>query len=305
MHLSLDVRAKLACAYCGAIWGLFWIPLRWLESAGVEGPWISVVFFAVAIAVFMPVMTFRMRHLARGGPGLWITCALSGSALALYAISVVYTDVIRAMLLFYLTPMWSTLLARFVLAEPITRIRWLAMLLAFAGMLVIFGADIGVPLPRNLGDWIGLASGMLWSVATVRLRQDRSNRAVELTFGFLFCATLVSLAGALLPLTGNPAAPDLDTVAAAMPWLLVFALLAVIPGSLAAHWGPKHIDPGIVGILFMTEITVGAITVAIWAGEPFGLRELLGVILITAAGLLESVISVWKNKSARTRQRAA
>ena len=46
-------------------------------------------------------------------------------------------------------------------------------------------------------------------------------------------------------------------------------------------------NPGVVGILFMTEISVASITAAIWAGEPFGLRELSGVILISLAGLSE------------------
>jgi len=43
----------------------------------------------------------------------------------------------------------------------------------------------------------------------------------------------------------------------------------------------------VVGLLFMTEVSVGAITAAIWAGEPFGWRELAGVVLISMAGLSE------------------
>ena len=39
----------------------------------------------------------------------------------------------------------------------------------------------------------------------------------------------------------------------------------------------------------MTEISVGTATAALWAGEPFGGREILGVVLITAAGLAESL----------------
>jgi hypothetical protein len=39
----------------------------------------------------------------------------------------------------------------------------------------------------------------------------------------------------------------------------------------------------------MTEISVGTVTAALWAGEPFGLREITGVLLISIAGLAESV----------------
>jgi len=48
-----------------------------------------------------------------------------------------------------------------------------------------------------------------------------------------------------------------------------------------------------VGLLFMTEISVGALTAAIWAGEPFGIREIVGVVLITAAGATESIWDLW------------
>ena len=38
----------------------------------------------------------------------------------------------------------------------------------------------------------------------------------------------------------------------------------------------------------MTEVSVGAISAAILTDEPFGMREILGVGLITAAGLTEA-----------------
>jgi drug/metabolite transporter (DMT)-like permease len=47
------------------------------------------------------------------------------------------------------------------------------------------------------------------------------------------------------------------------------------------------LNPGVVGLLMMTEISVGAVTAAIWADEPLGTRELTGIALITVAGLSE------------------
>jgi hypothetical protein len=46
----------------------------------------------------------------------------------------------------------------------------------------------------------------------------------------------------------------------------------------------------------MTEITVGGITAALMAGEPFGLRELAGVLLISGAALVDSL---WDFRQAR------
>ena len=47
-------------------------------------------------------------------------------------------------------------------------------------------------------------------------------------------------------------------------------------------------------VLFMTEISAAAITAAIWAGEPFGIREVSGVILISAAGIFEPVLNLFR-----------
>ena len=54
-----------------------------------------------------------------------------------------------------------------------------------------------------------------------------------------------------------------------------------------------QLNPGVVGLLFMTEISVGTTTAALFAGEPFGLREITGVILITLAGISEPIYQFW------------
>ncbi len=273
--LSLETRAKLACAYSGMVWGVFWIPLRFVEAAGIRGAWSSVLFFLVPSLILIPYqLIFRLGPVLRGGRQMQATALLAALSLGFYALAVLFTDVIRAMLLFYLTPLWSTLLARAVLGEPITRIRWIAMGLAFAGMLVIFGIDVGVPWPRNIGDWMGIASGVLWAATAVRLRGDRGNHPVEITAWYLFYSLLLSLAVALLDLNGASPLPDLSTAATTFAWVVPVLLIVMVPGAVAAMWGPKYLDPGIVGLLFMTEIIVGTATVALWAGEPFGLREI-------------------------------
>lgn len=293
-QISTENLAKLACAGSGVVWGLFWIPLRWLEDVGVQGLWAGAVFFAVQTLCLVPFILFRLDRIISGGSGLMLTTFCAGFALATYALAIVYTEVIRAMLLFYLTPIWSSLLARWFLGQPITLLRWVAIALAFAGMLVIFGVDIGVPWPRNFGDWLGLASGMMWAAAAVRLNMDRSNHPIEITFGFLFWGLITCLAMSLLPISDPGVLPEASVVVGTLHWLFPIVAIMIVPGAFAAMWGARLIDPGIVGILFMTEIIVGTITVAIWAGEPFGARELIGVLLITCAGAIESLWDVFK-----------
>ena len=93
---------------------------------------------------------------------------------------------------------------------------------------------------------------------------------------------------ALSPMAGDIELPDWTVIIDVLPWGIPIALI-VIPGAYAAFWGAPHLNPGVVGLLFMTELSVGGVTAAIWADEPLGLRELTGIALITIAGLSEFI----------------
>ena len=81
--------------------------------------------------------------------------------------------------------------------------------------------------------------------------------------------------------------------------MIPFAMVVIVPAAIATVYAPTKLNPGIVGILFMAEISVGTITAAIWADEPFGTRQLLGIGLITVAGILETAwVFLGRNRSA-------
>ena len=287
-NLSIEAKAKYACLYAGAVWGLFWIPLRELEGAGFHGLWITVVYFLIPALCLVPVTIWRWKYVKRGGFQLQLTAIISGGALLLYSTSIVYTDVVRAILLFYLTPVWGTILGRIFLGDKISTPRIIAMILAIIGMLTIFGLGSKFPLPQNLGDWLGLCSGLLWAIAMVRIRLNENHSTVELTVGFFQWSLILSLFAAVL--LSPESLPSFHKIVPVIPLMLTFMVLLILPGTYASLWGPKYLSPGVVGLLFMTEIVVGAISVAILAGEPFGIREIIGVLFIAGASMLEPLL---------------
>ena len=285
MNLSLERKAKYACLYAGAVWGLFWIPLRELEDAGFQGLWITVVYFLIPALCLFPVTIWRWKYVKRGGFQLQLTAIISGGALLLYSTSIVYTDVVRAILLFYLTPVWGIILGRIFLGDKISTPRIIAMILAIIGMLTIFGLGAKFPLPQNLGDWLGLCSGFMWAIAMVLINKNKNHSTIELTVGFFQWSLILSLFAAVL--LSPDSLPSFDKIVPVIPLMLTFMVLLILPGTYASLWGPKYLNPGVVGLLFMTEIVVGAISVAILAGEPFGIREITGVLFIAGASMLE------------------
>lgn len=217
--------------------------------------------------------------------------------LVLYSLAVLNTNVIRAMMLFYLSPVWSTLLERAVMKQPITALRWTGIAIAFAGMLVIFHGESSLPMPQNGGDWAALAAGFGWSVSTVLLRLGRHHRAIDLMVqNFLWSALAMIL---VVIAVGGHETPPLQLALAQMWWLAPVVLTVVISGVYTSMWGAPKLSPGIAGLLYMTEISAGTITAALWAGEPFGWREVVGVILISLAGVLESAVESLTNHDTR------
>ncbi len=284
--LSLTAKASLACAYSGVAWGLFWIPLRGMDRAGVTDAWATVMFYAVPLLIFMPWILRNWRRIASCGWSLHFIGMATGASLAFYSNALLYTEVVRGLVLYYTTPIWSLLLARLLLGEKLTVPRGLAILFGVCGMLVMFGVDLGFPWPENIGDWMALIGSAGWAVAAVLLRKDDGTRSMEICAVYFFYGVIAALILALSPMTGDIEFPEWQAIVGVLPWAIPIAII-VIPGAYAAFWGAPHLNPGVVGLLMMTELSVGGITAAIWANEPLGMRELIGIALITVAGLSE------------------
>ena len=295
MKISTENQAKLACLYAGAVWGLFWIPLRTLEDTGLHGLWVTVVYFLLPTLCLVPIGIWRWKHFKVGGLQLQITAMLSGLALLLYTMSIVYTDVVRAILLFYLTPVWGTILGRIFLRDAITPQRIFAMAIAIIGALTIFGLGLQFPVPQNVGDWMGVGAGMLWAIASLRINIYKNYSTIEMTLGFFFWSFIFSIVAALI--FAPSYVPSVTQTLPALPLLLIFMLLLIMPATYASLWGPKFLSPGVVGLLFMTEIVVGSISVALLSEELIGVREVTGILLITCASLIEPISSLKKYKN--------
>lgn len=280
---------RITVITAAGFWGLFWIPLRALDEHGFNAAWGTALFYLAPFVLMLPIAVLRWQKIRQGGWMLLIIGFFFGVAMTFYASAYFYTDVVRALLLYYLLPVWGTLLGRAVLGEAITRLRIVAIILGFAGMLVIFDIGDGIPWPKNLGDWMALAAGILWAIGSVLAKGDETNGPFEITLCFFGWAALGGVTLLLFPQIGVLEAPSLALIIDVLPWMIPVAIFLVFPVSFTIIWGSGILSPGHIGILFMSEISVGVIAAQLLTDEPFGLRELLGVLLITAAGLCEAI----------------
>ncbi len=281
-----DLVPSLGLAFGAALWGLYWIPIRGIEASGVPALWAGPVIFGATTLVFLPLLLLRWRAFASHWRSILLPGLLSGFAFALYIASINLTEVVRALLLFYTTPLWSTLFGILLLGERLTLNRLAALALAFAGLYVVLVVESGLPIPRNVGDWCALLSGFLWSVTSVKLFQGGASYIVEKAMTFVVFGLLTSVGMALLAGGGFEQAPSLGAMAAGWYWVVVVALLT-LPVCYLTIWPATVLSPVRVGMLLMGEVVVGVLSAAVLIDEPFGLREAIGTVLILLAGVVE------------------
>jgi drug/metabolite transporter (DMT)-like permease len=136
---------------------------------------------------------------------------------------------------------------------------------------------------------MALLSGIIFAFGAMRVRQAPETSVFQQVFAFFLYGFAAALVLALLPLveTGQP--PEPGQVASLAPWLVLVAVGFLIPVMSGIYWGSKHVDPGRLGILLQIEAVVGIASAALFAGEPFGLRQALGATLVVGAGIVEVI----------------
>ena len=289
-HRHSTVSASIGIAVGGAFWGIYWIPLRALDSAGFSGAWAGIGLYLAAIAFALPwIWAARDQLKSRFWAVLLVGIAM-GSGMGLFSTAVVLTEVVRATLLFYLAPVWATIAGVLFLNERLTLARIAALVFGLIGAGILLGAGDNLPIPRNLGDWMAFASGLTFAVGSLFVFRMKEISITEQSLGFMMGAIVSSLTiivlGALWGLPELGSLPSVADVGALLPTLAWGGLL-VLGLVFTVIWPAKVLSPGRVSLLLMGEIIVGAITSMIWAGEALVARELIGGALIISAGLVE------------------
>ena len=293
----------LAILASTVLWGTWWIPLRKLDALGYGSIWSTGGGLLIPLLVMLPVVVIHRRRIAAAGWPLIFSTFFFACALALYAEGMLRGQVARVILLFYLTPVWSTLLARFMLNQPITPRRILTLVFGLAGMLVILEVDNTSPLPRGASEWLGLVSGVAWGLAMAYTQRTPAHPVIDkVALQFIF-ALLIFASLTIIPGGREWSASGFGISVTSLGWLLGFAFVWNLPVVWLTFYGGGKIEPGRVAILLMMEVAIGIITASIFTDEPFGLREFIGAVLIISAGVTEFVKLEYlpgvKNPSAR------
>jgi len=292
--LSLPVVALLCSSM---LWGLLWLPNKYVHAAGVDGLQMIAIAYGGISVLLLPWLVRQRAQWLDNLRGMSAIVVIGGAASVTFNAALIYGDVVRAMVLFYLLPVWGVLGGRLFLGEHIDWQRALSMMLALLGAFLMLGASVDLFSAFSGADLIALSSGFFYAMSNILFRGTTTlpfvSKIAAMSMGGVLIALLFLVLGSALPGGSAQMAPvTASGIAMSLAVGFTFLLLAM----LGSQWAVTRMDAGRSSVIMVMELVTAVISAAAVGESVLHGREIVGVALVLFATLLES----WRSSSAET-----
>lgn len=300
MSMKFNPPPVLVLMTGSTLWGTTWIWLKAIDGMGIGPLLLAALAYGIQFLLLLPWVLPHVRKRWGAGEtpmawyGLFTLALLSGISGTGFTIAMIFGDVVRAMLLFFLIPAWGVIMGRIFLHEPLTPIRIVAVILALGGAVAILGPDIRTSAQPSLEpfftlfgfslpDWAALIAGLTLAAANVLFRHMQGEPMLVKLSIMQIGAVLFAL-GALVFFHEPVAAITLSGVVHS----LLYGATLLLAAMLCTQYAVERLPAGRSSILMTLELLVGSLT-AIWIGHEHPSQLVwLGGAMILAAALLEA-----------------
>ncbi len=282
--VSLRPVFVIALLVGAAMWGVIWYPLRLLEAEGLYGIWLTFAVYAAATVASLPVAIRRHREFREYWKILLPLAVAGGFTNVAFILAVLEGNVMRVLLLFYLSPLWTVILGWFMLGERASSISLMVLVLAMAGALsMLWNPLIGAPWPQTQADWLAIIAGLAFAVSNVLVRKGQQ---ISITAkSTVTWVGVVLLAGVLILSLGLPAPAISPAVALGAGALGVFGILVM---TVLVQYGVSYMPVHRSAVILLFELVAGAISQQLLSDEIMSQREWIGGGLIIIAAYLSA-----------------
>ena len=285
MKSSTNLNAIFACLVAATLWGLYWIPLRFLDNSGISGLWASVLIYFVSFLFIFPRF-YSLRADFYASKTLYTLLAIFAGWTNLgFVLALLEGEVVRVMILFYLSPVWATLLALFILHERLKKRNIFALVLAVAGVFLIsWHPEIEFMKSFDRADFYAISSGLAFAVTNIIVR-----RIGGLTHTVKMCSAwfgVIVLAGCGILLTQD-SFPIVTLNNVLLIIVLGFPLMIIMTWT--AQYAVSNLPIYLSSVLFLFEIIVGAVSAVMLANELITVIQFIGIAMILSAGLINTI----------------
>jgi len=278
--------------FAAALWGIWWIPIRYLETLGLDGAWGSVAMNAgagLAALGWMLGARVPFQVSRRGVMG----AVLVAVAVTTYSVALTLADVVRVILLFYLAPAWGKIIEWAFMGH-----RWgwsstIAIVASLSGAYLVLGGEVSLA-EIGLGDMLAVLSGVAWAGGAALIFTGGRAHPMSLSLVTACAAALIGIGFIVL---GSGTVVSGDMTAKGMGVGAAAGILYVLPILALTLWSAQRLSPAVVSFLLTAEILSGVLSGVLFLDEPFGAMQAAGAVLILFAAAVE-VIPVILRKTA-------
>jgi len=278
-----DALPAAALVFNALVWGLSWWPLRELQAQGLHPLWSTALIYLLAL----PLLLWRQDgSVWRRQPLLWGLALAAGLTNVGFNWAVTVGDVVRVVLLFYLMPVWATLLAWPMLGERPSPAALARLGLALLGVsLVLKTPDSDWPLPASLADGLAIAGGACFALTNILLRKLRqtaeSARMLAMFGGGLAMAVVAGLLGASVDLVEAPVRLGAEAL-----MLALLTGLALLLANWGLQYGAARLAAATTALVMLTEVVFASLSSVALGAAQLNPQTLAG-------GLLILVVALW------------
>ncbi len=280
---SATIIPVLTLLFSATLWGVLWYPLRLLELNGLHGLWSTLILYGAAMLVCLPMLwkhRIEVNHLHH----YLILALASGWCNIAFILAVIDGNVVRVLLLFYLSPLWTVIFGTLILNESLSREAKLTLVLAMTGaVIMLWNPDIGFPWPQYASDWLAISSGVAFALSNVMVRKVQGvsiwTKAAVAWIGVITIAVL------LLTVTAQPV-PQADGKALVAAFGL--GAIGIVAMTLAVLYGVTHMPAHRSAVILLFEIVAGAASAQLLTDEVVQVVEWIGGVLIISAALFSA-----------------
>ena len=303
---KLDNTHKgIALAVIGpSLWGIMGIFVRRLSAAGVGSTDISFLRCLLAGAAFFVILWFKNRELLRIDWLGILICVFYGASsygvcFVTYNVAVERIPVSVATVLMFISPVWVTLLNWLVFHERPDKLKTFAIVLCFAGAVLV--ADLIHTDPSGRMDIVGILAGVLNSFGMAlqllipRCFAKRYQKDTMLVYGFLGAALVLAL---LSDFGRMGAAFRGSDATAAILCALALGILCTLGANGFYVKATAYIDTTSVSILSALEVVVGSIVGFLVFHETMRFSQVCGALIIMVGALLPNLMEKARQRKA-------
>ena len=267
------------------VWGIIWYPYRLMANAGVSGIYSSFYVFILTIAIALPYFFITKKKVPIWSKDFWLLALVAGYTNISYVLAVIDGEVVRVMLLFYLSPVWTIFLAHFMLNEDTQKRHYIAVFISLIGAFIMFWEPGYLIHLDSKSDWLALSSGLGFAITNVMTRKHEhmtvNQKALAIWLGVMVVAMICIM-------FDKNAMPTLDFFRPVDAAIMMAIALSLFLSTLLVQFGVTQIKAVEASSFFLFEIVVAAISSYFLVGESIAFNEWLGGIFIIAGVILSS-----------------